>query len=58
MQQVAAAIATRLRTAEAAAVDDALIVDIEQALMKLSDAISAAYLTNNERSDFVWEALA
>jgi hypothetical protein len=26
--------------------------------MKLSDAISAAYLTNNERSEAVWEALA
>jgi hypothetical protein len=26
--------------------------------MKLSDAISAAYLTNNERSDSIWEALA
>jgi uncharacterized alpha-E superfamily protein len=58
VQQVAAAIATRLRTAEAAAVNAALIVDVEQALMKLSDAISAAYLTNNERSDPAWEALA
>jgi hypothetical protein len=35
-----------------------LIVDIEQSLMKLSNAISAAYLINNERSDAVWEALA
>jgi hypothetical protein len=33
-------------------------MDIELSLMKLSDAISAAYLTNNERSDSVWEALA
>ncbi len=58
VQQIAAAIATRLRTADAAAVNRELIVDIEQALMKLSDAISAAYLTNNERSEPVWEALA
>jgi uncharacterized circularly permuted ATP-grasp superfamily protein/uncharacterized alpha-E superfamily protein len=58
VQQIAASIATRLRTAEAAAVNDALLVDIEQALMKLSDAITAAYLTNNERSEPVWEALA
>ena len=58
VQQIAAAMGTRLRTAEAAAIDDALLIDIEQALMKLSDAISAAYLTNNERSDFEWEALA
>ena len=34
------------------------LIDVEQSLMKLSDAISAAYLTNNERSESVWEALA
>jgi len=58
VQQVAASTATRLRTADAAAIDAALIIDVEQALMKLSNAISAAYLTSNERSDFEWEALA
>jgi uncharacterized circularly permuted ATP-grasp superfamily protein/uncharacterized alpha-E superfamily protein len=58
VQQIVASIATRLRTVEAAAVDEALIVDFEQSLMKLSDAISAAYLSNNERSETVWEALA
>jgi len=58
VQQIAASVATRLRTAEAAAVDDGLLTEVEQMLMKLSDAISAAYLTNNERSDFEWEALA
>ncbi len=58
VQQIAVSIATRLRTAEAAAIDDALLLDVEQGLMKLSDAISAAYLANNERSDFEWEALA
>jgi uncharacterized alpha-E superfamily protein len=42
VQQIAAAIATRVRTADATAVDDGLIVDIEQSLMKLSDAISSA----------------
>jgi uncharacterized alpha-E superfamily protein len=58
VQQIAASIATQLRTADAAKIDDALTMDIEQALMKLSDAISAAYLTNNERSGSNWEALA
>jgi uncharacterized circularly permuted ATP-grasp superfamily protein/uncharacterized alpha-E superfamily protein len=58
VQQIAVAIAARLRTADAAAIDNALLVDVEQALMKLSDAISDAYLTSNERSDFEWEALA
>jgi uncharacterized alpha-E superfamily protein len=58
VQQIVAAIATRLRTVEAVAIDEALIVDIEQSLMKLSDAITTSYLTNNERSESVWEALA
>jgi uncharacterized alpha-E superfamily protein len=58
VQQIVAAIAMRLRTVDAAAVDEALIVDFEQSLMKLSDAISASYLSNNERSEPVWEALA
>ena len=58
VQQIAAAIATRLRTIEAAAIDEALIVETEQSLMKLSDAIAATYLTNNERSESAWEALA
>jgi len=35
-----------------------LIIDIEQSLMKLSDAITAAYLTNNERAESAWETLA
>jgi uncharacterized circularly permuted ATP-grasp superfamily protein/uncharacterized alpha-E superfamily protein len=58
VQQIVAATATRLRTTDAAAVDAALIMEIEQALMKLSDAISAAYLTNSERSELSWEVLA
>ena len=57
-QQIAAGVATRLRTINASAVDDNLIVEIENSLMKLSDAISAAFLTNNERSESMWEALA
>jgi uncharacterized circularly permuted ATP-grasp superfamily protein/uncharacterized alpha-E superfamily protein len=58
VQQIAAALATRLRTIDVAAVDDAMILDAEQALMKLSDAISAAYLTNTERAEATREALA
>jgi uncharacterized circularly permuted ATP-grasp superfamily protein/uncharacterized alpha-E superfamily protein len=58
VQQIAASTATRLRTADAGAIDVALIIDVEQSLMKLSDAIGAAYLTGNERSDFEWDALA
>jgi uncharacterized circularly permuted ATP-grasp superfamily protein/uncharacterized alpha-E superfamily protein len=58
VQQIAAALATRLRTVDVAAVDDALILEAEQALMKLSDATTAAYLTNTERADATREALA
>jgi uncharacterized circularly permuted ATP-grasp superfamily protein/uncharacterized alpha-E superfamily protein len=58
VQQIAASVATQLRTVDAAAVDAALIGDIEQDLMRLSDAIGAAYLINTEQSDPVWEALA
>ena len=58
VQQIAAAIATRLRTVDATAIDESLIIDVEQSLMKLSDAITASYLTNNERSESVREALA
>ncbi|HEX4408139.1 MAG TPA: circularly permuted type 2 ATP-grasp protein [Xanthobacteraceae bacterium] len=58
VQQIAAGIATRLRTADASTIGDALIVDIEISLMKLSDAISTSFLINNERSDPVWDALA
>ena len=58
VQQIVASIATRLRTVDAAAIDEALIVETERSLMKLSDAVGAAYLSNNERSEAVWEALA
>jgi uncharacterized circularly permuted ATP-grasp superfamily protein/uncharacterized alpha-E superfamily protein len=58
VQQIAAAIATQLRTANATAIDENLIVDIEQSLMKLSDSISSSFLVNNERSETMWEALA
>jgi len=58
VQQIAAAIATRLRTIEAGTMDEALILDAEQSLMKLSDAITTSYLTNNERAEATREALA
>jgi hypothetical protein len=58
VQQIAAAIATRLRTADATAVDYDLIVEVEDALMKLSEAIASYYLTHNERSEAAWAALA
>jgi hypothetical protein len=47
-----------LRTTDATAIDDALITRIEDSLMRLSEAITGAYLTHNERADPAWEALA
>jgi uncharacterized circularly permuted ATP-grasp superfamily protein/uncharacterized alpha-E superfamily protein len=58
VQQIAASIATGLRTADASKITDSLIMEIENSLMKLSEAISSTYLTNKERSDAAWEALA
>ena len=58
VQQIAASIATRLRTADATKIDNALIFDVELTLMKLSEAVTAYYLTHNERSEAAWGALA
>jgi uncharacterized circularly permuted ATP-grasp superfamily protein/uncharacterized alpha-E superfamily protein len=57
-QQIAASIATGLRTADAAAIDAGLILGSESALMKLSETIDSSHLAHNERSEAVWEALA
>ena len=47
-RQISMATAARLRTAEAARVDDRLIVSVENALMHLSEAISSTFLGRNE----------
>ena len=57
-QQFAASIGTALRTTDATKVDDVLIVAIEAALMRLSETIGSSYLTHNERSEAIWDALA
>lgn len=57
-QQVAAAMATTLRTTDASAIDNDAIYGIENALLKLSEAVSAAYLTHSQRSETAWETLA
>jgi uncharacterized circularly permuted ATP-grasp superfamily protein/uncharacterized alpha-E superfamily protein len=57
-QQIAASIATGLRTADAAKIDTDLILGSENALMKLSETIDTSHLAHDERSEAVWEALA
>jgi uncharacterized alpha-E superfamily protein len=54
VQQIAASIATRLRTVDAANVDQTLLAEIEAALMTLSDTVTSAYLTLNERPETEW----
>jgi uncharacterized circularly permuted ATP-grasp superfamily protein/uncharacterized alpha-E superfamily protein len=57
-QQIAASIATGLRTADAGKIDVDMILGYENALMKLSETIDSSHLTHSERSEPVWEALA
>jgi len=58
VQQVAAGLATRFRTADSDTVDDAEIVAIEAELMKLSDAIASTYLTHNEKAPVEWQTIS
>lgn len=55
-EQIASALATRIRTADLAAIDESGLIEAENALMKLSDLIGASYFTSRERSDTAWEA--
>ena len=57
-QQIAASIATGLRTADAAKIDAELILGSENGLMKLSETIDSSHLAHDERSKAEWEALA
>ncbi|AXK80286.1 hypothetical protein DW352_07000 [Pseudolabrys taiwanensis] len=56
-EQVASALATRIRTSDATAIDANDLIEIENALMKLSDLIGSNYFTARERSEAAWEAL-
>jgi uncharacterized circularly permuted ATP-grasp superfamily protein/uncharacterized alpha-E superfamily protein len=54
-EQIATTLASRMRTAEAAEIDEQFLIEVEAALMKLSDAVTANYFTTRERSDAPWE---
>ena len=54
-EQIATALASRMRTADAAEIDKPFLMEVEAALMKLSDAVTANYFTTRERSDDAWE---
>jgi uncharacterized alpha-E superfamily protein len=55
-EQIATALAVRMRTADAAALDEATLFEAEEGLMKLSDAIGLAYFVTQARSESSWEA--
>jgi uncharacterized circularly permuted ATP-grasp superfamily protein/uncharacterized alpha-E superfamily protein len=50
-RQISMATAAKLRTADAARLDDKLVVATERALMHLSEAISSTYLGRNEPAE-------
>ena len=50
-RQIAMATAARLRTADAARVDDRLIIAAESALLHPSEAISSTFLGRNEPAE-------
>ena len=56
-EQIATALATQIRTANAAALDEATFLAAEEALMKLADLIASTYFTTHERAEVRWEAL-
>jgi uncharacterized circularly permuted ATP-grasp superfamily protein/uncharacterized alpha-E superfamily protein len=56
-EQVATALATRLRTADVADIGEATLLDVESALMRLSDVIASTYFTTRMRSEAQLEAL-
>jgi uncharacterized circularly permuted ATP-grasp superfamily protein/uncharacterized alpha-E superfamily protein len=56
-EQIASALATRMRTADAALTDNDVLIEVEKGLMKLSDVIGSTYFTTRARSDTPWESL-
>ncbi len=56
-EQIATALATQIRTANAAALAAPTFLAAEQALMKLADLIASTYFTTHERAEVRWEAL-
>jgi uncharacterized circularly permuted ATP-grasp superfamily protein/uncharacterized alpha-E superfamily protein len=56
-EQITVALATQMRTADAAALDVAALAAAEGSLMKLADVIGSTYFTTSERAEVRWEAL-
>jgi len=56
-EQVAIALASQIRTADAAALDLSTFLGVEASLMKLADLIASTYFTTHERAQVRLEAL-
>jgi uncharacterized alpha-E superfamily protein len=56
-EQIAATLATQIRTVEAADLDEAAFLGMEETLMRLADVIGSTYFTSHERAQTRWEAL-
>jgi len=56
-EQIATALAAKVRTADAADLGHGAFVEAEDTLMKLADAIASTYFTARERSESHWEAI-
>jgi uncharacterized alpha-E superfamily protein len=56
-QQVATPLIARMRTTDAATIDEGMLLEVEGSLMKLSDTVTANYFTTRARSDAPWDSL-
>ena len=56
-EQIAIALATKMRTADVAAVDMTTLDEVAASLTKLSDVVASTYFTTRERSEAPWESL-
>jgi uncharacterized alpha-E superfamily protein len=54
-EQIAIALATQFRTTEADGINEAMLLQAEDTLMKLADVIVSTYFTTHERADVRWE---
>jgi uncharacterized alpha-E superfamily protein len=56
-EQVATPLIARLRTTDAATINEGVLLEVEASLMKLSDLVTTNYFTTRARSDAPWDSL-
>jgi hypothetical protein len=56
-EQIATALTAKMRTADAIDINEDVLLEVEAALMKLSDSVTAYYFTTHTRSDVPWDSL-